>query len=320
MEMSTIDLCNRGMGWMRSACMQPTVLSFCTGGEVFCSSMLLKSAISRSEDDLFRSHFVRDLVQCSMSAEPHVSYPSSKSVPKTIIQFWDNPSAIPNDVSRCMESWHKVRHEGFSLTCFDDSSARRFIANNLESRHVRALDACYHPAMRSDYFRLCYIGLFGGCYIDADDAYSGETLGPAFADGRLKLHPLCYDALSGGMVPQNVFTKRGANSQNWIFYFNNNPLIAPPQHPIVLRALERSTSILNKMTSDDLPEIQSTTGPGNLTASVVAHAMICRGSNLSALMTMLDWERFATTVWPLSYRIDARNWRLSNKQPFTPLR
>jgi hypothetical protein len=279
--------------------------------------MLLKSAILRSEDDLFRSQFVRDLVQCSMSAESHVSYPSSKSIPKTIIQFWDNPSEIPNDVSLCMESWHQLRQEGFSLTCFDDSSARRFVASNLESRHVRALDACYHPAMRSDYFRLCYIGLFGGCYIDADDAYSCEALDAVFADGRLKLHPLCYDVLTGGMVPQSVFAKRGANSKNWIFYFNNNPLIAPPQHPIILRALERSTSILNEMASDDFPEIQSTTGPGNLTASVVVEAMICGESDSGALMTMLDWEQFATSVWPLSYRLDARNWRLSNRQPFT---
>jgi len=71
------------------------------------------------------------------------------------------------------------------------------------------------------------------------------------------------------------------------------------------------------MASDDFPEIQSTTGPGNLTASVVAQTMICNGSDSGALMTMLDWERFATSVWPLSYRVDARNWRLSNGQPFT---
>jgi Glycosyltransferase sugar-binding region containing DXD motif len=275
--------------------------------------MLLKSAILRSEDDMFRSQFVRHLVQCSISAEAHASYPSSKLVPKTIIQFWDNPSEIPNDVSHCMESWYQLRQEGFSITCFDDSSARRFVINNFESRHVQALDACYHPAMRSDYFRLCYIGLFGGCYIDADDAYSGESLGAVFADGRLKLHPLCYDVSSSGMVPQSVFAKRGANSKNWIFYFNNNPLIAPPQHPIILHALERSTSILNGIASDDLPEIQSTTGPGNLTASVVAQVMISGGLDLDALMIMLDWERLATTVWPLSYRIDARNWRLSNR-------
>src|SRR5208282_6499459 len=94
----------------------------------------------------------------------------------------------------------------------------RVVADNLESCRLKALDACYHPAMRSDYFRLCYVGLRGGCYVDADDIYSGQSLDVLFGDGRLKLQPLCYDVLSDAMVPPEVFTRLGAGSQNWIFY------------------------------------------------------------------------------------------------------
>jgi hypothetical protein len=119
-----------------------------------------------------------------------------------------------------MDSWKPLRSAGFALARFDDSSARRFIAENLEPRHLKALAACYHPAMRSDYFRLCYIGLYGGCYVDADDVYNGKSLDVFFADGRLKLHPLCYDILSGTMVSPEEFTRSGADSENWIFYFN----------------------------------------------------------------------------------------------------
>ncbi|HEY3382640.1 MAG TPA: hypothetical protein VGK32_12775 [Vicinamibacterales bacterium] len=216
-----------------------------------------------------------------------------------------------------MDSWRQLRSAGFVLTCFDDTSARRFVADNLEARHLEALDACYHPAMRSDYFRLCYIGLRGGCYVDVDDVYSGQSLDALFDDGCLKLHPLCYDVPSVTMVPSEVFTRPGADSQNWIFYFNNNPLIAPPGHAIVLRALERSTGILNGIASGELPEIQSTTGPGNLTASLVAQALICDEADTSLALTILqNWNRFATSVWPLSYRADARNWRLSNRKHF----
>lgn len=272
------------------------------------------AAILRSEDDGFRSSFVRDLVQCPVDSRPNDRY-ASTSVPKRIIQFWDTPFEVPDDVRICMKSWQQLRRAGFALACFDDSSARCFVADNMESRHLKALDACYHPAMRSDYFRLCYVGLRGGCYVDADDVYSGQSLGVLFDDGRLKLHPLCYDVLSDAMVPPEVFTRPGADSHNWIFYFNNNPLIAPPEHPIVLRALERSTGILNGMASGELPEIQSTTGPGNLTASLVAQALICDETDTGlALMVVQNWERFATSVWPLSYRADARNWRLSNRK------
>jgi hypothetical protein len=198
---------------------------------------------------------------------------------------------------------------------FDDSAARRFVAENLEPRHLKALAGCYHPAMRSDYFRLCYIGLRGGCYVDADDVYNGRRLDGLFKDRRLKLHPLCYDILSDTMVPPDVFTRSGADSGKWIFYFNNNPLIAPARDPVILRALERSTQLLTEAAPGHLPEIQSTTGPGNLTASLVAHALICdeNGTNL-ALRVIPNWDDFATSVWPLSYRADARNWRLSNRR------
>src|SRR5208282_2883611 len=175
------------------------------------------AAILRSEDDGFRSGFVRDLVQCPVKSRQN-DRSAGASIPKTIIQFWDDPCEIPDDVRLCLESWQQLCGEGFGLARFDDSSARRFVADNLESCHLKALDACYHPAMRSDYFRLCYVGLRGGCYVDADDIYSGQSLDVLFGDGRLKLQPLCYDVLSDAMVPPEVFTRLGAGSQNWIFY------------------------------------------------------------------------------------------------------
>lgn len=273
-------------------------------------------AILCSEDDGFRSNFVRDLVLRPVHSRLN-DRDARTSVPRRIIQFWDSHLDVPDDVRICMETWQPLRGAGFALACFDDSSARRFVADNMESRHLKAFDACYHPAMRSDYFRLCYIGLCGGCYVDADDVYSGNSLGVLFNDGRLKLYPLCYDVLSGAMVPPEAFTRPDADSRKWIFYFNNNPIIAPPGDPIVLRALERSTELLNAMASGELPDIQSTTGPGNLTASLVAQALMCDETDTDlALMVLLNWGQFATSVWPLSYRADGRNWRLSNRKRF----
>lgn len=273
-------------------------------------------AISRSEEDAFRSNFVRDLVW-----HPDNSRFDDRgdvaSVPRNIVQFWDNSSEVPDDVRTCMDSWQILRSADFALERFDEPSARRFVADKLEFRHLKAFDACYHPAMRSDYFRLCYIGLCGGCYVDTDDVYIGNNLAGLFDDGRLKVQPLCYDTMTATMVQPRAFARPSADSQNWIFYFNNNPLIAPPGHPIVLRALERSTNLLNAIAPRQLPEIQSTTGPGNLTASLVAQALICRSTSIGlSLMVLLDWEKFATTIWRLSYRGDARNWRLSNRKHF----
>jgi len=151
----------------------------------------------------------------------------------------------------------------------------------------------------------------GGCYIDADDVYDGSQIQHLFSDGRLKLQPLCYDMATNTMVPPLLFTKPGANAPSWIFYFNNNPLIACSWHPLIERALAQATLSLEKDATNDLPEIQSTTGPGNLTKSIF-DAATESGEIEHALLVLCDWENVAKSRWELGYRNDSRNWRLSN--------
>jgi hypothetical protein len=85
--------------------------------------------------------------------------------------------------------------------------------------------------MQSDYFRLCYVLLEGGCYLDTDDVHNGRPIEHLFDDGRLKIQPLCYDIATDRKVPPEVFTEPGANASTWIFYFNNNPLARWPRPP-----------------------------------------------------------------------------------------
>jgi hypothetical protein len=117
------------------------------------------------------------------------------------------------------------------------------------------------------------------------------------------------------MIPPPVFTELGANASSWIFYFNNNPLLAARGHPIVKRALARATEALERPASGDLPEIQSTTGPGNLTKSVFDLATEhCEIED--SLVVLCSWGDVATSRWPLNYRRDVRNWRLSNQREY----
>src|SRR5450756_2058430 len=76
---------------------------------------------------------------------------------------------LPGDVGECIETWRKTEEQGVERLLFDKHHAREFIHRRLGQRHEEAYDKCYHPAMQSDYFRLCYILVEGGCYIDADD-------------------------------------------------------------------------------------------------------------------------------------------------------
>lgn len=265
-------------------------------------------------DDRIRSNFVRELVQ--RSNEPVRDAAAYKATPpRIIVQFWDNLSRLPHDVRDCMESWKKLEQSGFELQVFDEKSAKDFIRMNLGSRYECAFDKCYHPSMKSDYFRYSYIFVKGGFYIDADDVYHETKIDHLFTDGRLKLQPFCYDIASASMVPPNIFVKPGANELNWIFYFNTTPMIAVRNHPIVERALMNATASLEREPIGELPEVQATTGPGNLTRSIfeVVASETCLEESL---LVVHDWEKTSTSKWPLSYRNDKRNWRLSNQQAY----
>jgi hypothetical protein len=93
-----------------------------------------------------------------------------------------------------------------------------------------------------------------------------------------------------------------------IFYVNNNPIAAPAGHPVLGRALARATDRL--LGDEPAPEIQSTTGPGNLSAVLAAHAYELEFNDTEPdFELLLDWEATAEPCWNLGYRSDARNWR-----------
>jgi hypothetical protein len=259
-----------------------------------------------------RSNFVRDMVQRRDGATSSSTW--SSPTPKRIVQFWNDLQRLPEDVQACMDSWKRLERIGFELEVFDESTSRTFIRNRLGARYESAFNKCYHPSMMSDYFRYSYVLVEGGFYIDADDVYHGTPIDHLFADGRLKLQPFCYDVASSQMVAPSIFTEPGANQAGWIFYFNTTPLIASRHHPIVERALMNATGALEADPASGLPEVQATTGPGNLTQSVFE--VLNEGCSADAMMVAHTWERTSTSQWPLSYRNDSRNWRLSNQQAY----
>lgn len=258
-----------------------------------------------ADDDCLRSQYMRRLI-----VKPADGLRSSghASLPRLLVQFWDDASAIPTDVQECLDSWAPLEAAGFERRLFDDSSGAEFIAAHFESRHLLAFKRCMHPAMRADYLRLCFMREVGGLYVDADDVYQGFNLDGLFSDSLLKLHPLCYDIETDSMVePMQATHLDGAEKR--IYYVNNNPLISPPGHPVIANALERATlAVLDSDGTDR--DVQSLTGPGNLTACLVAHAFEQdRLGDSRDFELLTNWDEVAISKWPLSYRSDDRNWR-----------
>lgn len=266
------------------------------------------------EDDRLRSDFIRHLTlqQLDLSA-PSSSEKLTESalIPKTLVRYWHDPCDVPEDVRACINSWDRLGEEGFEFRMFDDVSASAYIADGYGVQEREAFARCRHPAMRSDYLRMCFVLAEGGLYVDTDDVLHGEGWRHILRDGRLKVQPLCYDIPSNGMMPAAEIWRPDLPTDGRIFYVNNNPIAAPADHPVLRRALDRATEKL--LGEDRRPEIQSTTGPGNFTAALAAHARELKIAGAPLDFELLhDWEAVAETRWELSYRGDARNWRNMN--------
>lgn len=264
------------------------------------------------ENDHLRSAFIRRLtllqIERDLVASTGATAGQTEAIPRTLIRYWHDLHGVPTDVRKCLDSWEALRDEGVAMHLFDDASARTYIAERYGQSELAAFDRCRHPAMRSDYLRMCYILAEGGLYVDADDVLVGDGWKDVFRGDTLKLQPLCYDIKVGGMVAAVELRRVDLPTEGRIFYVNNNPIAAPASHPLLRRALARATDAL--LGDDPTPEIQSTTGPGNLTTTLAVYA--CEVIETGAqpdFELLLNWESAAETRWDLAYRSDARNWR-----------
>lgn len=264
-----------------------------------------------AEDHFFRSQVIQWLLHHAPPARQPQERAGASAIPRVLLQYWHDLKALPSDVEECLNSWQPLEQDGFDRRIFDDPGARAFIAENYAPRHVAAFDRCYHPAMRCDYFRLCYLLKHGGFYVDADEVYQGVGCESLFQDNRIKIQPICYDTMTRKMVAPEKFLHDTEYPSSRVFYVDNDPIVAPPGHRLLRLALRRSTRIL--LQRSDKPEIQSTTGPGNFSASLVRHVIQLQKTRSEWDFTMLrEWRHISVCPWSLSYRNDERNWRLLN--------
>ena len=253
-----------------------------------------------AEDDNNRSRFIYDFLQ----KEKH-NKTIDVAIPKVIMQYWHSFEEMPKDVLKCIESWKTLKNKGFRFELFDDESAKSFISKHLDEEHLNSYLKCHHPAMRCDYFRLCYLYICGGFYVDSDELFLNKEIDFLFKNNNIKIQPLCYSIKQEKMVKNEDFLHEPYDETN-IYYFNNNPIISPPQHHLISIALKRATDKLVK--EENIFDIQLTTGPGNLSASIVYYLL--NGKNEIEFID--DWNPISKSLWSLSYRNDDRNWRLYN--------
>jgi tetratricopeptide (TPR) repeat protein len=162
------------------------------------------------------------------------SAPSAKArIPRRIVQYWDAPSP-PDSVVEMMQSWRDM-HPGWDYQRFDDELARQFLAARHPPEVLQAYANASHPAQKADLFRLAYLSVEGGFYVDADDRAVAhvETI-----------------------VPDHV---KFAGYQEDLGSLGNNFLGAASGHPVIKHALRMAVLAVNRGDRDFL---WLSTGPG----------------------------------------------------------
>ncbi|MGU3437209.1 glycosyltransferase [Actinomycetes bacterium M1A6_2h] len=234
----------------------------------------------------------------------------SSPVPRVLVQYWDERE-VPDDVTKCLASWGSLESRGFTRLLFDRHRGRNFILHAHGDEHAAAFDAAPHPAARSDYFRLCYLAVQGGWYVDADDQFQDADIGSLLSPRGLRVQALCYDIDAGNTIDPRA-ALQGSDTRNVIHYVNNNPIITRPGHPIITEALRIATATLNQYTRtpDTHFDIQATAGPGLLTLTIAKYGL---SSPLTSkeldVEIRTDWDVFAQPVWDLTYRRSGYDWR-----------
>jgi hypothetical protein len=266
-------------------------------------------AIEAEDDERSRSRFVRSLLTTASESAPTARVLDlDGAIPRRLVRFWHDAKDVPADVRACMDTWNALEDAGFDVHTFDDATAAAYIAETYGEEECAAFARCAHPAMRCDYLRLCFVLAEGGLYVDADDELLSDALLGLFDDPKLKLQPLGYDVARGCMMTNDEVWDEDLDNDERVYYVNNNPILAPAHHPLLRRALVRSTRRL--LSGDRDLEIQATTGPGNITASLVAHARALDLDGRPRDFELLrHWPAISRTRWELGYRNDDRNWR-----------
>ncbi|MCP9938095.1 hypothetical protein, partial [Cyanobium sp. Aljojuca 7A6] len=207
-------------------------------------------------------------------------------VPHQMMQYWNTPQP-PADIASIMATWEGTK--GIDYQRFDRQSARHFLASRLGKEWETAFSAANSPAEESDYFRLCWIMLEGGMYVDGDDRLVGDA-----------------SALIGAHRGLTVYAEPHG-------FISNNLVLAPPHHPAIVWAAAAARRALAERHNDST---WSKTGPGLLSRAVAWYLSRTQARCEKADLTIRPrWElgREVQVHVPLPYKSTRRYWNAAGK-------
>ncbi len=220
-------------------------------------------------------HFNRNVVETSPRPKP--------IMPRKIMQYWES-RGIDLDVMELMKGWES-KNLKFEYARYGYKDALHFLEQNFDLQVVRAFKSASEPAQRSDLFRLAYLYLNGGFYVDADDR--------------------CLRSLDEIVNSGCEFVA----FQEHLGSIANNFIGVTPRHSIIDTALRNTVVAINRGDRDILWLM---TGPGMLTRSILRYLLDQRELNaaLSGLWIMdrHEVQKYVAVHCVAAYKFTSRSW------------
>lgn len=216
-------------------------------------------------------------------------------IPKIIVQYWDDLLHMPQDVKRCMSSWEPLESNGYKVMRFDYEGAVDFIRDRFTVEYLEAFEGCPDPAMRGEFFRLCFIYIYGGIVVDVNDVLINSEFDALLLGDSLKIQVLCYSVSKGSMMAITDDLLEVDSSDHPVYYVNHSPILAPANHPLIGLLLEEAieTIKLSRLSSDG----QSIGSPGGMSKALVSYMVDSKSTYLSDSVSLISgWSKYCKST------------------------
>lgn len=90
---------------------------------------------------------------------------SKFEIPKHIVFFYNDLKLVPNKV---FENWKKLNPD-YKLIFFDFKDTAYFLEKKFDNEHKNYFNKITYAAHKSDFFRMCFLYIYGGIYSDIDN-------------------------------------------------------------------------------------------------------------------------------------------------------
>ncbi|WP_415919833.1 glycosyltransferase [Tateyamaria sp. SN6-1] len=206
-------------------------------------------------------------------------FPGHGTKARDIFQFWDQAQPPP-EVQEGKALWQRVadRHVWYS-----DETARAFIADAFGQRAAAAYADLWHPALKSDVFRLYRLLHCGGVYCDADS--------------RPEHRAAEFVTVAGDRVWASSMT----NVPNCATI--NGFIAAPPQSPVIEGLLEQ---VLRNISDTASRGVFWLSGPGAFTT----HLYAAKGQYDIGLLPQGLLKSSVFRQFDAAYKHTEQNWRV----------